>query len=426
VLRGHDETGGDISPEAQGAALRESPRWRVLSALRNREFRLLWVSTLFASAGNWIQQITLSWLIYDATGSALLVGSLNGARTLPFLLAGPVGGVLSDRFERRLVLIATQVLLAVLAAGFALMVIFDAVMTWHFFAFTFLTGIGWAINHPVRQAMVADTLPRSEIMNGVALVMAAFNVNRIAGPAVGGLLIALLGPGPNFLIQALFFTAVAVIVLPMRTRQHEGHARSGSALSDFKEGINYVRREPATLSLLVMIMIPAIFILPFTSGLMPVFAEDVLRAGPSGLGLLLSAYGVGALVGPLAIAMAGDLRHRGGVVIVAGLLTGLTLAVFSQLTVLPIAMGVLVVAGAALMVYHAMVNTLLQTITPDAFRGRVMSLYMMDHGLVPLGSVLAGGLAQAFGAPLAFLVGGAVATLLVVLAAVRFRSVREL
>jgi len=187
-----------------------------------------------------------------------------------------------------------------------------------------------------------------------------------------------------------------------------------------------VRREPATLSLLVMIMIPAIFVMPFTSGLMPVFAEDVLRAGPSGLGLLLSAYGVGALVGPLAIATAGDLRRRGGVVIVAGLLTGLTLAAFSQLTVLPIAMGVLVVAGAALMVYHAMVNTILQTITPDAFRGRVMSLYMMDHGLVPLGSVLAGGLAQAFGAPSAFLVGGAVATLLVVVAAVRFRSVREL
>ena len=413
------------APEKRGSRL---ARLQTFSSLKYRDFRLLWFSTLFASAGNWIQQITLGWLMYEMTSSAFLVGALHGTRTLPFLLAGPIGGVLSDRMDRRRLLISTQIMLALLALAFAFLILFDLLRVWHFFVFTFLSGVGWAVNHPVRQALVANTVPRHELLNAVVLITSAFNVNRVIGPAVGGLLIAFFGPGNNFLLQAVCFAMVVVVVLPMRVQQQneEERSRRVSTLSSFREGIDYVLKEQTILALILLTIIPSIFLMPFTTGLMPVFAKDVLGVGPDGLGILYSGFGAGALLGPMILVSAGDVQRKGWLVLATGVFSALGVIAFSQAAYMPVAIVVIAWVGAAQMLFHTLINTVLQTITPDAFRGRVMSLYMMDHGLVPLGSLIAGVLAQFYGSSLAILTGGTIGTVLILIASVRLRAIRTM
>lgn len=420
----------NASSEGPGSSSlqRKSGFSQTFSSLRYRDYRLLFLSTLLASGGNWVQQITLGWLIYEFTGSAFLVGALHGARTLPFLLGSPLGGVLTDKMERRILLLMTQIALGVLALGFALLLILDWVQIWHFFAFTLVSGVAWAINNPVRQAMVVNTLPSEELLNGIALTNSAFNVNRIAGPALGGLLIALFGPALNFLVQALLFLSVVLVIIPMRseTKKEARNTLEISFMRSFTEGIRYVRKEPTTRALLILTMVPAIFVIPFTTGLMPVFAEDVVHVGPDGLGILLMAFGTGSLIGPLLIAGRPDIPHRGVVILLSAGMGGVALIALSQTSNMLIAMLVLVPAGIAMMLYHTLTNTTLQILTPDEFRGRVTSLYMMDHGLVPLGSVIAGALAQAWGAPTAILIGGVACTVVVAMASVRYEIVRRL
>lgn len=400
----------------------------MFSSLRYADFRLLFFSTFLASGGNWIQQVTLGWLIYEITGSPFLVGALHGIRTLPFLFGSPLGGVLTDRFDRKKLLLGTQLALGVLSLGFAALVITETVEIWHFFVFTLLSGVAWAINNPVRQAMVVNVLPNRDLLNGIALTNAAFNMQRIIGPALGGLLIALFGAGTNFFVQAALYLSVGFVLIPMRskpTERPEG-AEKESFLGSFVQGLRYVKGEPTTRALLILTTAPAILIIPFTTGLMPVFADDVVKVGPDGLGVLLMSFGAGSLVGPLFIAGRGDVSRRGIIILASLGLGGLCLMALSQASIMFVAMALLVPAGGAMMMYHTLANTTLQMITPDAYRGRVTSLYMMDHGLVPLGSIMAGALAQAFGTPVALLAGGVATVLVALIATARFGVIRRL
>ncbi|MBI2917436.1 MAG: MFS transporter [Chloroflexi bacterium] len=419
-----DMTGGPSTPASLAKAAPPS-YLTTFSSLKHRDYRLLWTSNLLATAGNWIQQVTLGWLVYEMTGSAFLVGALMGARSLPFLVAGPVGGVLSDRLDRRKLLMVNQTLLGLLALGFALLVWSGGVRTWHIFVFAALSGIGWAMNNPVRQALVANTVPRQDLRNAVALNSVGFNFTRMAGPAAAGFLIAFFGPSTNFMLQALCYLGVALLALVMRVRPIE-HVVSvhASPVSSFWEGITYVRREQAVLAFILVAMVPSLFVMPFTTGLMPVFAKDVLQQGPDGLGLLLAALGVGGVIGSLAVASF-NARRPGVLQIGAGVLCGLGIIAFSRSPSMAVALPLLISVGTAQMFFFAINNMSLQTITPDALRGRVMSIYMLDHALVPLGSFMAGTLADLYGSPWAVLVGGSVAASLILLVGFRFRVFRE-
>lgn len=415
------------SPAVQEAPPKAPRRFQTFSSLRYRNFRYLWTSTLFASAGNWIQQVTLGWLVYDMTGSPFLVGTLQGVRAFPFLFAGPLGGVIADRVDRRKLLMINQAYLAILGLGFAFDLALHQVQVWHLFAFTFLGGIGWALNNPVRQALVANSVPRESLMNAIALNSMAFNINRVIGPAAGGLLIAFFGPATNFFIQAVAYTGVFIMVLPINIprKDFSGTSRHSMA-SNMVEGFKYVVRDQLIMALILVALIPSLLIMPFTSGLMPVFSEEVLHAGPEGLGLLLSAFGFGGLVGALALATMGSVRRKGMVLLGAAVFAGLAMVAFSQTRWLPLSLAALVGVGAAHMMYMTSNNTILQTITPDEFRGRVMSLYMLDHGFVPLGGLMAGTLAQLYGSPVAILAGGAAMATLILVVGVWFPRLRTL
>ena len=191
------------------------------SALRYRNYRLLWFGTIFMSAGTWIQQVTLGWLAYELTGSPVQVSIVLGLRALP-MLGAPIAGVIADKFDRRIVLLLDQAYLAFLAIAFTLILQFGLLELWHLHAFSFLTGAGWALNNPLRQTLVGNSVPRDRLMNAIALNSMAFNSMRMIGPGIAGGMIALLGPEVNFLLQAVMYAAVVFLVLPFRAEFAEG------------------------------------------------------------------------------------------------------------------------------------------------------------------------------------------------------------
>jgi MFS family permease len=393
------------------------------SSLQYRDFRFLWGSTFFTAAGNWIQQITIGWLVYEMTGSALLTGLVSGVRALPFLFIGPIAGVLTDRLDRKMLLIVSELFLSALGLAFAILLTTDSLQVWHILLFSLLSGAGWAITNPLRNVMVPGVVPRHALMNAVALNAAAFNLTRIAGPAIGGILIAAFGPATNFFIQSISFFMVSVFVwfirAPMKPQATSPDGHGKSMFRDMGNGLKYVAHEPTTLALVVVGLIPSIFMMPFTQSLMPVFAKDVLKVDAKGLGLVLASAGAGAFIGTIALASLSHMRHKGLLLFAAASIAALALIVYSQVTWIVFAIPLIAIQGGFQMVYNSTNNTILQIITPDEYRGRVMSIYMLDHGLTPAGAFMAGALAQAFGAPVAFLSGGVITLALILLLATR-------
>ena len=401
---------------------------RTFSAFKYRNYQLLWISTLVSSGGNWVQQITIGWLAFHITGDALLTGTVAGIRGIPFLVAGPVSGVMSDRMDRRKLMLITQVYLAILGLVFASLVaglLIVDVAVWHLFVFTFLFGAGWAMNNPTRQTLVANSVPKEEMMGALAMNSAAFQVTRIIGPTVGGVLIATVGPATNFFIQAGAFVGVFLLVLPLRIPQEDYSANKGqSVLTNFKEGVNYAVKTPVIMALILVGMIPSMFLMSFINGLMPVFASEILHNPDKGLGYLLSAYGVGALIGTISLASLGKVEHKGIMLLIAAMSSGLAMVAFSFTSTMWLSMLALVAMGSTQMFYMATNNTLIQTIVPDTLRGRVLSLFMLDFALVSIGAGMAGAIAKEFGIAEGFFFGGATAFVLFVIVGLTFKQLR--
>jgi predicted MFS family arabinose efflux permease len=379
------------------------------------------------SAGQWLQQIALSWLVFEMTGSAGLLGLINGVRFLPFLFTSLIGGVLADRMDRRRLMLWTQwyVLAATLAMG--LLLLSGRAAVWHLFAFTFISGIGWSLSQPVRQSVLPSLVPRAELLNAVSISSAAFNITRTVGPAIGGFLLATLGGGGTFLVQAVLYAVVLAMTAAMRIPPlaPSPTGSNGSAWQSIREGVHYVRATPIVGSLLLLGLVPMLLGMPYQS-LMPIFAADIYRIGPGGLGVLTGVAGLGSVMATVTIAGLGDFPRRGLVQILCLAAFGVALLLFSQVTWLPLALAILVGVGAAQFGYNALNQTQLQTAIADHMRGRVMSLYMLNVGLVPAGSLAAGLMADALGAPTTLALMGALIAGIAALALVRAGAIRRL
>ena len=207
-------------------------------SLRHTDYRYLWIGNLFNMAGFWIQNVTIGWLVWELSGSAAMVGIAAGLRSLPFLFMGPLGGVAADRMDRRRLLMVSQTIMAVAAVLFALLVAFDWVRVWHAMVFSFVMGCGLAGNMPVRQSLIANTVPCEELGNAIALNAMATNASRVVGPAVGGMLIMAFGTAGNFLLQAALYLSMVAIIFPMKVPYRDtGSAGKSSPLDSLKEGI---------------------------------------------------------------------------------------------------------------------------------------------------------------------------------------------
>ena len=401
-------------------------RVHTLDSFRYRDYRFFWLSTFLISGGTWVHELVIGWLTYDLTRSPLLTSLALGLVALPYLLVAPVGGMFADRFDRRKLLVAGALYQAALTAGFSALVVSGVAETWHIFAFVLGVGVSWAIQDPTRVAMLSSVVPRQNLVNAFALTGLAFNVTRLVVPALAGLLIAVIGPGRTlYLASALFLAAAAAVMAMELARKGQPEAGRERAYKQFLQGARYVRKEPLVLTLILLGAVPILVVFPFIHGLLPVYAAEVFDVGPAGLGLMVSALGVGATVGTVVLASLGDVAHKGryallglAVVVASVVFFSLSSSFMSPLPVL------MVLAGALTMVF-TINGVMLQSILPDSLRGRVTSLSVMTWGLMPVASALSGGLAGLFGAPSATLIAGITVAVLLGALAPKLRRVWE-
>ena len=412
--------------ESQAKVREARSRLGTFSSLRHLDFRYLWTGTVMMSAGQWVQQVTLGWLIYDLTGNSVLLGALNGLRALPFLVTGPMAGVAADRMDRRKLLLRTQWVLIITAVLMGALVSSPYLHVWHIFLFTLITGVAWTITEPVRMSLIPAAVPKEELANAVALNSGGFNLMKVIGPALGGALIAWFGAGDNFFVQSVAYTGVLWMIYRIHIPPHRAEANKSSALANLKEGFAYVWSTPAVLALMTLAYVPRIFAVPYQT-LMPVFQKDVMHVGPGALGLLMAAPGIGAVIAVLTMATLGNrIKRQGNLLVCSIIVLGIFLIFFSQITWMPLALVTLVIVGMFQMFFLASTATMLQLIVPDQLRGRVLSLYMLDRGFMPLGALFAGTSAHFIGAPSTVATMGGIVILLTLFVAWRIPSIRTL
>jgi MFS transporter, DHA1 family, staphyloferrin A biosynthesis exporter len=374
-------------------------------SLKYRDYRLLWIGTLFTSSGQWIQQITVGWLTWELTSSAFLLGAVNGFRALPLLVFAPLGGVAADRVERKHLMQMTQIGLLIATAIMAAIVFSGQLKLWHLFAFTFITGIAWAFNNPVRQSVVVNLVPKHDLMNALALNSAGFNITRIVGPSIGGFMIAHLGGGENFTLQSFFYVGVIAMVGMMTIPALAARKNIVSVRRNLTDGFGYVMRHRQLRIQLALAFVPTVLAFPYMA-LMPIFAEEVLGRGAEGYGILSSAVGVGAVIGTLMLATLRSVSRKGLLLLGAVMLLGVSLILFSLSRSLELSCLILVLTGAAQMAYLTTNQTILQLTIDDEMRGRVMGIYMLSQGMMPLGGLIGGALADLTSAPTAVMILG--------------------
>ena len=418
------DEGAGRTPRGRSLNLRAP---QTFTSLRHPNFRLLWITSVINAGGNWLQQVTLGWLAYEITDSALVAALTFGIRSLPQLLVAPLGGVLGDRFDRKRNVQINSAYMAALALGFALLLAAGKVEAWHILLFSFLQGLGQSMVGPTRQAMVANTVPREDLMNAIALNSFAQTSMRVVGPAVGGGLIALSGPTLNFGLQSVGYVLTFLMLIPLKTPYSSVAARRShvSLTESFTDGIGYVVRQPMLLGLMALALVPTVFTTPVNLGLLPVFARDMLDAGSSGVGVLYSAQGVGAVIATLTLASVGNFRRKGLLLTGAATCLAITITLYSQVTVFLIAVPLVAVGTCCYMTYNTINQTIIQTITPDEYRGRVMGLHMMDHGLTPLGTLVVGVLADVYGVSTAILLAGGCGMATMAFILLRFPAIRS-
>ncbi len=379
------------------------------SALRSRNYRLFLGGQLISLIGTWMQTVAQAWLIYRLTGSAALLGLIGFAGQIPVFVLAPLGGVVADHVDRRRVVIAAQSSMMLLAFVLALLTLTHTVRVWHLFFLGSLLGLCNAFDIPARQAFVIEMVGRREdLLNAIALNSSMVNGARVAGPAVAGIIVATLGEGWCFLLNALSYVAVLSALVAMRLEPHEREPSSLSAWERVVEGFSFALKTSPIRALLLLLGLVSLMGMPYTV-LMPIFADRILHGGANAYGLLLSASGVGALFGALSLTFRRTISGLGRWVAFSATGFGVALMVFSISRQMWLSMALLVPAGYCMMVEMASSNTLIQSMVPDRLRGRVMAVYsMMFMGVAPFGALLAGALATPLGARTTVAIGGAV------------------
>ncbi|HEY7097949.1 MAG TPA: MFS transporter [Terriglobales bacterium] len=381
----------------------------VLRALKHRNFQLFFSGQLISLIGTWMQSIGESWLVYRLTGSSLLLGSVGFASQIPVFLVAPIGGIVADRYDRRKIVIGTQIASMLLASTLATLTLTHTIRVWHIFILASLLGVVNAFDIPGRQAFLVDMVGKEDLMNAIALNSSMFNGARIVGPAIGGILVARIGEGWCFFSNAVSYIAVIIGLVLMRVSRREYKGPAGSHLAHIIEGFRFARRTGPIRAILLLLGLVSLVAMPYTV-LMPIFADRILHVGARGLGILMGATGVGALLGALTLASRTGVRGLGRWVAFSCGGFALFLAMFSLSRLFWLSAGLLVPVGFCMMLQMSSSNTLIQSMVPDQLRGRVMALYsMMFMGMAPFGAFFGGALADRIGAPRTILLGAVAA-----------------
>ncbi|MCX7791456.1 MAG: MFS transporter [Chloroflexaceae bacterium] len=403
-------TTGASTQEASAGTSRFPPIFR---ALRHRNYRLFFIGQLISLTGTWMQSVAQGWLVLRLSNSPAMLGLVAAASSLPVLLLSLPAGTLADRVSKRRLLLISQVVAMVLAIVLAGLTLTERIEVWHVVALAALLGTVTAFEGPARQAFTVEMVGREDLLNAIALNSSIFNAARTVGPAVAGVVVALIGEGPAFALNAASFIFVIASLLLMRLppfRPPGGVQERGQ----LREGLRYIQNEPRVRALLMQAAAISFFCFTYIP-LLPVFARDILHVGASGLGMLSATSGLGALIAALILAQFGDAIPRGRLVRLAALTQPVLLIAFSVSRWLPLSLLLIGMAGWAGVTTMALTNTLIQSIVPDRLRGRVMSVFtLLLMGLSPMSGMLAGGIAQAVGSVPLVVAGSALAGWLIV------------
>ncbi len=395
-----------------------------LRSLRHPNYRLFMAGQFISLIGTWMQSLGESWLVYRLTGSAVLLGGMQFCSQIPVFLLGPIGGSLSDRMDRRRVLIFTQSVMMALAFVLAALTLTGRVRPWHLFVLASLLGVARAVDIPARQSFVVDLVGRDDLINAIALNSSLFNGARIVGPAIAGIVVAAVGEGWCFFINGASYIAV-VAGLAMIKMEAPAEVRTKSGLTHVAEGFKYVLEARPILILLALLGVVSLVAMPYVT-LMPIFAETILHGGARGLGILMASSGAGALIGAFVLAHRQDIKGLGRWIALGCGGFGIAMIAFSLSKHLWLSSVLLVPAGFCMMIQMASTNTLVQSMTPDNLRGRVMALYsMMFMGMAPIGALAAGALAGQIGAPVTVASGGCISIVAALVFARMLPGLRE-
>src|SRR4051812_6045411 len=416
-------------PEEMTGRQRRTPVGKVslrdtFRALRHRNYRLFLYGQLVSLIGTWMQQTALSWLVYQITGSKFLLGVVAAVGSAPMMLFSLWGGAIADRYPKRQIITCTQVAQMFPAFFLAIMAYLGFVSTWLIVLVAMISGIAMAFDMPARQAFTVEMTSREDLLNAISLNSSLFNGARVVGPALAGVVIGSLGTPVCFLINGVSFFAVIIGLRMMRLPDRAPLAEEEAARASAWSGVVYVWHHRRVRTILGLLGVVGIFGWSYAV-LLPAFARDVFGRGADGYGVLMSASGIGALIGALTVATAGHVfpsrpMALTGVWVFSGALLG-----FSLTRNFYVALAFMTLGGFGMLLFFSTANTVMQTIVPDEMRGRVLGVWGLVFGaMIPLGSLEAGSLANWLGAPFALAFGAVICAIagLVTLLVIRRRE----
>jgi MFS family permease len=396
------------------------------AALRHRNFQLYFGGQLISNAGTWMQIIAQGWLVYQISHSDLTLGIVGFASAIPTLIISPWGGVIVDHVPKRTLLILTQTGAMLLAFILAALAFTNLVKEWHIILLAAGLGVVNSFDAPARQAFVVDMVGLEDLPNAIALNSLMFNSARIIGPAMGGLLLAIVGPAWCFTINGISFFAVILGLWAMQIASRESKLHSGSPWKQLTSGLRYVAGQPELSGLLLLALFFSIFGISYST-ILPAFVEQMLKQGAAGYGWVNAATGVGAVGGAFLIANQHGPRWRGAWLLAARLGFPVVLTVFSFTSFFLISLILAIGLGVGFMVEFTMINTLLQTRVDDQLRGRVMGLYTLTFfGFAPLGNLAVGALSQRIGLSYAMTLFAVIGLLLSVIVLRKIPQIKSL
>jgi predicted MFS family arabinose efflux permease len=388
------------STPARTSALR-----RIFKAFHYRDFRLMWVGACTSSIGTWMQIVAQGWLIYRLSHSAFLLALDQFLGGIPIFLFSLIGGVVADRVERRKVLLSSQYVQMGSAAVLTILVAAGLTHVWPILCLSFVSGLAQAFGGPAYSALIPTLVDREDMPNAIALNSIQFNLAVTVGPALAGQALAKLGEKWCFGLNALSFLAPIITLLMIRTR-FQPMPTTESMFGSLKEGIKFVRKQASMEALIVLAFCMTALAMPMRTYI-PVFVKDIFHRGPETYGNLLSAMGIGSICGSLMVAGLGNIRRKGRFAVIGLICLGAAIAGFALSKKLPLSYTMLVLVGASMMSVFAMVTSLVQLITTNEMRGRVMSVYNCAfRGGMPMGNLLSGWLVPIFSAPLILSING--------------------
>ncbi|MBM4406158.1 MAG: MFS transporter [Chloroflexi bacterium] len=406
----------------------QRPHSRIRTLFGQRDFRLLVTSNILTQLGQWTQQVGRGWLIYELSHSAFQLGLVSFFSGAAMFLAAPIGGVLSDRLDRRKVVLATQLSLAITAITLAILVETNAVRFWHLYVTAIATGVSVSVNGPTRNAMVHDLVEPENLTSAVTVNSLSMNAMRVLGPAMGGVLIGFLGTESTFWLQAgcciLAMTQVAQIGRRQKAPEPSKTGVLKSLTGSIADGLTYIRRDPFLWPLMVIAFITGLLGLGFLQ-LMPAYVGEVLDSdNPRKLGSLLMAEGIGAVLGAFFATVTSGIQKRGRMLLILVAVYGVCLALLGLISNFFGAMAMLLALGGLASLMLTNNNVLIQLYVSEQYRGRVFSIYFMNFSLAPLGTLVAGSLTKAVSLQTTFIILGALVTLAAVVIGGRYPRLR--